>query len=55
MILYSIKCVLYRFELQFFYGTVTTGQILRWGAVKLPIYLSIYFDNLYLCGGTILE
>ena len=45
--------ILYGFELSFFDGTVITGQILRWDTVKQPIYLSIYFDNLYLCGGTI--
>ena len=36
------KCMkIYRFELLFFDGTVITGKILRWGAVKQPIYLSI--------------
>ena len=41
---YNIKL---RFELLFSNGTVITGSILRWGAVKQPIYLSIVLTLFY--------
>ena len=47
MVMYdSFQCVLYRFVWLFFDGTGITRDVLRWGAVKLPTYLSIQCLNI---------